>query len=176
VGQYEALEALADLASKDLEAQVATAEVIRQKTESAIGLGTAALGGGYALVGLAVEKIPAALGWPLLVLVVVAGTLNLLALLFFVRSTLAIRTSLIVGPSPDWVREKSKDATWTKNDLWASLLSKFPEKSRANDEVMKRAVDRRIAGMRLLILAMAFHALTFVYVLGVGIAHPPSAG
>lgn len=171
--EYEALKALADLASSGLERQIADAEAIRQKAESSITLGTGALGAGLAIVGLAVQSIPASLTWVLVVLVAAGGALNLLGLMFLVRSTLAVRADFNVGPSAVWLSEKSRDPDWTQEDLWASTLESWPGIEKENFAILGNAVDKRVAGMRLLMLAMAFYALAFVYVLGIGVAHPP---
>lgn len=170
-----ALPELAAEADKVMERHLANMETIREKSESSMTLGTAALGAALAIVSLSVANVPASLDVVLVALVALGGIFNLLALFFLLRSSLATRTSVVTGHSAAFLAASARDPAFTKEDLLRVRLESWPQWYEGNAKAMNQAVSHRVLGLRLLMLAMAFYSLAFLYILWVGTSNPPKA-
>jgi hypothetical protein len=163
------LSALLHDAERVIDHQVRAMEELDDKSEHMLGLGVGALAGGLGLATVAAGKESLQPDWLFFWSVVAGGLLNMAAILAFLESYLGIRDggSLWVGPSLDWVREKSVDPTWSLASHRLSLLSAdgYASYYRFNRERQQRSARWRARGLAGLALATVCYTVALVQIL-----------
>lgn len=117
------------------------------KSEQAMALGLASLGGLFALATLVGERLLSAfdlLAWSG---IAAAGPTNLLALGLFIDAYIGVgpmRGRRAVVPSLPWLFEKAISPDWTLAGHYRSLLSDFPRCFEANNRSIERKLGREL--------------------------------
>lgn len=112
-------------AERALDHQVRALEEQDDKSEQLITLGVAAIGGGLALALIALREPSRPGGLPGPVLFGAASLFNLVAIAMFLNSYIGFfrHVEAHVGPSLDWLKDKSNDPEWSLANHYVSLLS-----------------------------------------------------
>lgn len=137
------------------------------KTEQTLALATATLGGGLVLATFLHQTRASDIAS--LVLVASASSANLASLWRLLRAYLGVPKLLRLGPHPGWIAEKSNDATWSKADHYLFLLAGFPRYYEQNAEMLARVARERLAGLRLLLVALLGYSSAAAYMLWKGV-------
>lgn len=137
------------LGERLIEQQIAAVNALDEKARQALTLGITAFG-----APLVISNFGATPSLPVLA----AGLgLNLIASVFFIDAYIGLRRgkSLVVGPSPAWIAEKAREAGFTQEEYYATILPSFDVYSRQNVEVVARQSGRLRRGLVFLLLAAA---------------------
>lgn len=140
------------------------AEEQDDKSEAAITLGVATLGGGLVLATFgATHRQADIMG---LLVVAVAATANLSALHHFLDGYLGLRGPffLRIGPSPDWIAQRVQDASWSPAQHVRSVLIAADADVRENVASMSHVVGRRRTGMRMLLASLVAYTIAGFYI------------
>lgn len=154
-------------AERVLDRQFRMMEEHDDKTEQAIALGVATLGGGVALATFArAGTAPLAMGF-----VVFGAALNLLALLWLLEAYVGLsrKESLRMGPNLRWLAAKANDRTWSLEDHLLTLIKDVPAHWDANLAALRAVAGRRRSGLLMLLVSMSSYAMGTLYILGGGI-------
>lgn len=154
------LERLIDRQGRALEEQ-------DDRTEQALTLSVAILGGALALASLV--RSSAALDGAFLALLGVSAVLNIAALAAFLRAYLALPKAVAVGPDPHWMSGKANDVEWKLADLLLSVVTDYPDYYVANGAILRRAAREQLRGATLLVGSLGGYAMATFYILGRGV-------
>jgi hypothetical protein len=150
-------------AERVVDHQVKAMEELDDKSEHMVGLGVAMLAGSLSIATFLVGKESAPRpDWTFLWRLGAAGAANILAILAFLESYVGFRhgTEVVVGPSLDWVAQKSQDRDWNTASHLSSLLSPdgYPAYARFNRANLRRSAAARRAGLLALAGAVVLYA------------------
>lgn len=136
------------------------------KSEQAIALAVATLGGGLALATFGVTR--GQVGAVALAALALAAALNLAALRQLIDAYLGLASgvSLQLGPHPGWLAERSNDAQWTIESHVAAVLKAHERDIRTNLAALERVARRRRVGLKLVLWALGFDVVGACLILG----------
>lgn len=156
-------------AQRVIDHEVRAIEESDDKTEHLIGLGVAALAGGLGLASLVAGRQEIVLGWGFFAAIGAGGMLNLASLGMFLASYVGLKgnRAAIVGPSLEWLQEKSLQLGWNVQSHYLSLLSQdgLPAYSRSNLARLASAAKLRRHGLYLLSASVAGYTGAFLLIL-----------
>lgn len=155
------LERLIDHQARALEEQ-------DDRTEQALTLSVAILGGALALASLV--RSSAVLDGAFLALLGGSAVLNIAALAGFLRAYLGVPKAVSVGPDPHWMSGKANDADWRMPDLLLSVVTDDPDYYAANGVILRRVAKEQLRGASLLVASLGGYAMATFYILGKGVA------
>lgn len=143
-----------------------------EKSQQAVGLALATLGGLFALATFVSDAATRGFDAAAWFLISTAAGLNVLALWLFIDAYIGlgpIRGRRAIVPSLSWLEEKARSGTWTLKSHYLSLLQNFPRCYSLNQAVIERAIQRRRWGLLCLFGSLGCAATAFLYVLRTGI-------
>lgn len=152
------------IAERILDHQARAIERLDEKSQNAITLGVAALGGGLALGSLVTTRDPA-MDVIFEALFAGAGALNLAALLLLLDAYTGLRSQRFFryGVSIAWMASYE---SFSVGKLHRSLLATLHEITVGNHHTMRLITRRRRQGLGGLMGAVALYAFALVYIVG----------
>jgi hypothetical protein len=153
-------------AERVIDHQVRAKEAIDAKSQNALTVAIAALGGGLALGSLVLTR-----GAPtdafFLAAIAAGGGLNLGSVLVLLDAYmgLRLRRELAIGPSVAALSERALRDDWTWMDHGTTLLASLAEQYDQNGRAIEAAVARRREGLLLLVGSLAAYVVSMVYIL-----------
>lgn len=153
-------------AERAIDHQVHAVERLDSKSQQLLNLGVAALAGGLAIATLTTQIPDKATGTLLLFALLLAGLLNILALLFFFEAYVGLRhhPELHVGPQLEWLKAKSLDPYWRPIDHFTSILGDYARYYSWNARQIARSAARRRWGLQALAGGLLLYVAAMSYI------------
>jgi hypothetical protein len=152
------------VAERVLDHQVKAIEALDLKTQNAITLGVAALGGGLALGSLVTAQGRAGVDVWFAGVFGAGGLLNLAALALLIDANTGLRRQRFVryGVHVSWLRESWPDGSL--RELRRSMVREIEDYAISNAHVMRAIASRRRQGLLVGFAAVTAYALALVYI------------